>query len=187
MAKFEQAHAIVMKHEGGYANSANDKGGETYKGVARKRHPGWLGWKIVDANKSLPDFPRNLDANESLQRHVLSFYKSEFWDILSLDSVNDQSIATELYDTGVNMGTGIAAIFLQTALNVTNRNEKDYADLKEDGRIGPKTIATLNGHKRPLEVLKVLNILQGSRYIAIMKRDPSQELWFGGWFARVAI
>jgi len=191
MADFKTAHKIVMQHEGGYANNRNDKGGETYKGVARKRHPNWLGWDIVDSIKKLqanPDsFEIILQSNEILQKLVLSFYKTEFWDALSLDNVKDQSIATELYDTGVNMGTGIAALFLQTALNVSNRNGKDYDDLKKDAKVGPNTVNTLNAHQRPADVLKVLNCLQGSRYIDIMEGNPGQEIFFRSWFNRVTL
>ena len=37
-------------------------------------------------------------------------------------------------------------------------------------------------------LLKVLNILQGNRYIEICERNPSQEQFFFGWIAnRVVI
>lgn len=187
MADFKTAHKVVMANEGGYANSPHDTGGETYKGIARKKHPNWPGWKIVDSARFDKSFPDNLDRNEILQMLVLDFFKEEFWDVLSLDQISDQSVATELYDTGVNMGVGIAALFLQTALNVSNRNGADYPDLKEDAVIGLKTVSAMNHHKRPADVLKVLNVLQGARYIDIMKHNPSQEIFFRSWFSRVAI
>ena len=43
MANFDEAFALTMKSEGGYANNPNDTGGETYKGVSRKNHPKWNG------------------------------------------------------------------------------------------------------------------------------------------------
>jgi lysozyme family protein len=187
MANFEKAHAIVMSHEGGYANDPDDKGGETYKGIARRKHPFWPGWALIDLYRMHSRFPTTLDDDEALQLLVLSFFKTQFWDVLKLDKVNHQNIAAELYDTAVNMGTGIAAVFLQTALNVSNKNGRDFADLKEDGRIGPVTLSAINKHARPGEVLKVLNVLQGSRYIAIMQANPTQEKFFRSWFSRVNI
>lgn len=191
MADFKTSHKIVMLHEGGYANNPVDTGGETYKGIARKRHPNWSGWADVDAAKKLFSKASALDiflqGNDRLQLKVLAFYKQQFWDELNLDKVISQEIATELYDTGVNMGTGVAALFLQTALNVSNRNGKDYVDLKKDAKIGPNTVNTLNIHQRPADVLKVLNCLQGSRYIDIMERNPGQEIFFRSWFSRVTL
>ncbi len=81
----------------------------------------------------------------------------------------------------------MAALFLQTALNLSNRNGEDYKDLEEDGKIGPITLAAINKHARPGEVLKVMNVLQGFRYIAIMQANPTQEKFFRSWFSRVEL
>jgi lysozyme family protein len=183
MADFNQAFDLVMGHEGGYANNPNDRGGETYKGIARKFFPGWSGWDIIDATPN----KGQLGANDTLQKRVRAFYKEHFWNALSLDLVNDQKIATELFDTGVNMGVGQAAIWLQTVLNVSNRRGRDYADIIKDGKVGPKTAAILNAHPRPGEVLKGLNCLQGAKYIAICEHNPSQEEFYVGWMKRVSL
>lgn len=188
MALFKIAYDVVKKNEGGYVNNPKDAGGETYKGIARKRHPGWKGWAMVDAAKTAPGgFEFNLSTNGKLQSLVLDFYKKEFWDVLALDHVKEQSIATELFDTSVNMGTGIAAMFLQQVLNATNRNGRDYPDLKEDFVIGPATINTLNSHRSPGNVLKLLNCLQGARYIDICRNRPVNEEFMPGWLNRVEL
>ena len=191
MAKFELAHKIVMQHEGGYANNPKDRGGETYKGVSRKNFPLWAGWSIVDRVKMMNPKPGSIDnllqSQTDLQNMVLSFYKTNFWDALNLDAINDQAIAVEMYDTGVNMGTGVAALFLQRSLNVSNKNGNDYPDLPLTGNVGPKTAQYMNEHKRPAEVLKVLNCLQGARYISIMEANPDQEIFFRSWFCRVVL
>ena len=193
MADFKTAYAHVMDIEGGYANDPDDTGGETYKGVSRKNFPRWKGWGIVDlikrANPAKKGEQLNapLGANVELQTLVADFYKTEFWDVLKLDYIKSQAIAVELFDTGVNCGTGIAALFLQQAINVTNRNGIDYADIKEDAVIGAATANTLNTHPRPGDVLKVLNVLQGARYIDICRANKKQEKFFRSWFSRVAI
>lgn len=185
MADFEAAYKVVMRNEGGYANNPNDRGGETYKGIARKMHSEWAGWATVDLFRRQPGFPANLADASGLQALVHSFYKNEFWDKLNLDAVERNDIATEIFDTSVNMGVGVAALFLQRVLNVTNKNGKEYPDLVLDGKIGPKTIATLNMHRRPLEVLKAFNCLQGGKYIGICEANPSQEIFFTSWMSRV--
>ena len=43
-----------------------------------------------------------------------------------------RALALEMFDTGVNMGTGRAVGFLQTALNVLNRNQQLYPDMVVD-------------------------------------------------------
>jgi lysozyme family protein len=186
MADFKTAYKITMAHEGGYANNPADTGGETWKGIARKKHPDWPGWTIIDKAKN-GNFPANLHSVSGLQDMVESFYKVKFWDYLKLDQVNNQKIANELFDTSVNMGQGIAALFLQRSLNVSNRNGKEYADLQVDGSIGPVTINTLNSHPRQEQVLKVLNTLQGARYISICEANPSQEIFMTSWLSRVGL
>lgn len=183
--KFEKAYTLVMKNEGGYSNRASDRGGETYKGVARKKHPSWVGWPLVDAMKKLPDFPASLDKNINLQNFVRSFYKEQFWDRNRLSEVDNFSIACELFDTGVNMGIATAAMFAQRALNVLNRNAQDYRDIAVDGLIGSATIHLINAHKYPRLLFDVLNTLQGAKYVAIAEADPTQEVNMYGWLSRV--
>src|SRR5512141_1451174 len=130
MADFKTAYKLTMVVEGDYANDPHDRGGETWRGIARKMHPDAAIWSVVDEYKSKPGFPGNLKAAAGLEELVWLFYKKEFWDCLRLDDINDQRISNELFDTSVNMGQGIAATFLQRALNISNRNGKDYADLK---------------------------------------------------------
>lgn len=187
MANFSIAYKNSMKIEVGYANDPNDSGGETWNGIARKYHPNWAGWKIVDEIKGQPKWQSILQASATLERLVQEFYKTEFWDVMMLDQANDQAIANELFDTGLNMHYSFAVEFLQAALNCTNRNQKDYPDLILDGKIGPKTIATLNSHPRPKEVLKLLNCQQGVRYMNICKSNPVQEKFMTSWLSRVEL
>jgi len=191
MANFEIGYKIVMVNEGGNGNDPDDLGGETYKGIARKKCPKWAGWRLVDLAKKVspsgPALENHLHSNIELQELVHSFYKAEFWDVLNLDYVKDQKIANELFDTGVNMGIGIAALFLQKSLNVLNRKGSDYPDLKEDAKAGTVTVGYLNSHKSPGNVLKVLNCLQGSRYVDICRANPKMEKYMNGWLTRVVL
>lgn len=190
MANFNIAYQITSAVEGGYSNNPSDNGGETWKGIARKMHSSWSGWELVDKHKQEPDFPSNLYKDADLQNRVLSFYKASQWDVLKLDQVNSQSIANELYDTGVNMGLSTAAKFLQRSLNVLNRSYSSsplFPDLTVDGLIGSKSLSALNSlSSDDTKVLyKLLNALQGERYILLCEASQSQEQFIRGWASRV--
>jgi lysozyme family protein len=190
MASFESAYKKTLEHEGGYVNDPDDAGGETYKGVARRFHSSWPGWMLIDGYKTRPNFPKNLDNDTDLQQYVKSFYRQNFWDQFAGDQIPDQDIGEEMFDTSVNMGIQRAVTFLQSALNVLNRDQSLYPDLVDDGKFGPKTLQTLNTYlqkDKPELLLKVMNILQGMHYINYMKKSPTQEKFARGWFGRVLI
>lgn len=182
MADFVKAYYNTMKIEGGYSNRPNDRGGETWKGIARNANPTWEGWKIIDEMKLQNDFPNSLNGRASIQPLVLSFYKMNYWDVNRLDRFTNDTIAEEVWDTGVNMGVETAAEFLQRALNLLNNQQKSYPDIPVDRKIGPQTIELVNNHKYPATLVKILNVLQGARYIAIGEKDKTQEENIRGWF-----
>jgi len=188
MAKFKEAYAITLGHEVGYVNDPDDAGGETYNGVARKFWPDWEGWNIVDAAKNKPNFPNNLSDNSQLNNLVKDHYKEKFWDKFYGDDIPVQFLANELFDTGINMGTKRAVTFLQTGLNVLNRNGRLYPDIAEDGAFGKNTLHALESYlstDAASLLYKVMNILQGMHYITYMKKDPVQERFARGWLSRV--
>ncbi len=188
MADFAQAYTVIAAHEGGYVNDVDDRGGETYKGISRRFHPDWMGWKRIDAAKRDSAFPRNLGSDAYLDNMVRRFYKKQYWDKFSGDTLSDQQIATELFDVGVNMGVRRAVRFLQDSLNLLNRDERDYADITADGVFGPVTAGVLRTYLRqdrqPRHLLRLMNILQGDLYVEAMRAHPPQEKFARGWLAR---
>lgn len=186
MANFEKAHKKTSSIEGGYVNDPTDKGKETYKGISRRFFPSWEGWIIIDEYKKTHQLKRNdVVKNDQLEYLVDIFYKNNFWNVNRLDEIENQDIANELFDTGVNMYWRTAAKMLQEALNLLNRDEKDYCDIAVDGKIGNITLSIVNNYKYPKALLKTLNGLQFKRYVSICKADPSQEKFFRGWLLRV--
>lgn len=189
MANFEKAYEVVMAHEGGYVNDPKDRGGETYKGISRRFHTGWSGWKRVDAAKKRKNFPRNLGGDPYLSRMVERFFKTQYWDRFVGDKIPDDGVATELFDTSVNMGVRRAVRFLQEGLNLLNRNQKDYNDITADGLFGKVTLGVLKHYltrdKKSVHLLKLMNVQQGSHYVEFMQQAPSQERFARGWLARV--
>lgn len=183
MAEFNTAYDKVRKHEGGYVNNPSDRGGETYAGITRRYYPAWPGWRLIDRKKTSGGFPESLHGNGELQTMVRALYKKEFWDQLGLDKIDSQLLADELFDTSVNMGLIPAGVILQKSLNLLNRNQQLFPDMKVDGRPGNITFRALNRIANVPLLIKVMNIFQGARYIEICERDPSQEVFFAGWIA----
>lgn len=183
MAEFQVVYAKTGKIEGGYANNPNDRGGETYAGISRKFNPSWNGWSIVDIQKTQANFPANLASDSRLPPLVESFFKTNYWDALSLGHVANQQIANELYDIAVNSGVPIAAKFLQRALNIANLRGKAWPELQVDGQVGPATINTLN-QASAWEIFKLIGALQGAHYIDIVEKDPTQEEFIKSWMSR---
>ena len=183
MADFNDAFNKTMGHEGGYVNDPDDAGGETYRGIARKYNAHWDGWNLID------DMKPNID-NVALDPYVRKFYEERYWDVNGLDDFEDQAVANEMFDTGVNMGIGRAAKFLQESLNYLNRNGSLFADLVVDGAIGKASLSAMNeieSHNDTEILLIMLNVCQGRHYMEYMKKSPTQEKYARGWFKRVKL
>lgn len=191
MAQFKPAFDITMEHEGGYVSDPDDFGGETYRGISRRYHPTWAGWGFIDGMRNEETFPLCLDRDDALDHAVTQFYKELYWDRFQGDKLTDQDLANKMFDIAVNMGVHRAVLFLQSALNLLNRNQKIYADIVEDGLLGKGTLRALEGYQiqeddfKPL--LKIVNILQGYYYVKQMRKHPTQEKYARGWLKRVAL
>jgi lysozyme family protein len=177
MAKsIEQLIEDVIAREGGYVNHPNDRGGATNWGIteAVARRSGYVG--------PMRSMPRS---------DAAAIYKRLYWLSPKLDALaaSMPTLAEELFDTGINMGTGRAAEFLQRALNALNRNGADYPDLKVDRQIGPATLAAVaafarkRGKGAEAVLIKAVEALQGAHYINIAEKNPSQEAFVYGWLA----
>ncbi len=182
---FDEAYKRTCQNEGGYVNDPDDPGGETYKGISRRYHPGWIGWFIIDELKDNPAFPDALYINLGLEADVKGFYKERFWDQFLGDEFANKEIVCELFDTAVNLGVSRAVEFLQRALNAFNRDEKLYPDLVVDGQFGPKTLDALELYLRNDYfdcLLLAMNCLQGTHYLEKMRESPIKEKYARGWF-----
>ncbi|OKS87328.1 hypothetical protein RG47T_2789 [Mucilaginibacter polytrichastri] len=170
-----------MGNEGGYANNPNDHSGETYKGIVKKYWPNWPGWAIVDGTIAAhpPSINQALHGNAQLQTQVQTFYKTNFWNTESLDYIDDQQIANQLFDTAVNMGTGVASLFLQEGVNMLSPGK-----LLVDGQIGPLSIAAANAAD-PEDLYNAICQLRRAKYEAIIQHNPSQQRFASSWFSRI--
>jgi len=175
MTPFERAFKKLLGVEGEYSDHPADSGGKTRWGVTEflARRYGYTG--------EMRDYPV-----EQAQR----VYREEFWDRLLLDQVDavSEAIAEEMLDTEVNTPAGTAVVFLQRTLNVLNREQRDYPDVKVDGRMGPGTLDALRrfhaarGRVGMTALLRMLNALQGAYYVELAERRQKDEAFVLGWF-----
>ena len=188
MADFNPAFQRTMANEGGYANDPDDRGGETYRGIARNFHPDWPGWTRIDKYKAAEKFPRVLDADHALKGWVQDFYRDNFWRKVGCHVVEHQPLAEFLFDFAVHAGTKVPVLHLQRALNVLNRGETIWKDIEVDGVLGPKTVKALGSYKRwetPFPLFKVLNGLRTSFYVGLVEKRVQNEKFLHGWLNRL--
>lgn len=183
MANYKIAAKITFEKEGGYVNRKEDKGGETIYGISRRYHSSWEGWSIVDQTKAFcteeegtreyeREMTDHLKHNNEIHRLKETFYKKNFWDVLKLDSVEEQKIANAIFDASVNHDPRDAAKMAQRALGIS-----------ADGIIGKKSIAALN-EVYPPDFLRGFTKQRCDYYQSIANNDPSQVIFLGGWLKR---
>lgn len=183
--RIERIIAGIVAREGGYVDRADDAGGPTNYGITLATLSDWFGRPAsVDDLKALP-----VDTAKRI-------YRDRYVHQPHFDAIADHSlkVAEELIDTGVNMGTGTAAQFLQRSLNVLNRHAKLFPELDVDGVIGGLTLSALDSFlvirfaSGERVLLTALNCLQGNRYIELAEAREKDESFIYGWLrARVTI
>lgn len=171
---FDSAFNDVLGIEGRYSDNPNDSGGATKYGITER---------VARAN----GYRGDMRALTEAEARVIA--KNQYWDTLRLDMVAAASpaIAREMFDTGYNMGIGVAGKALQRALNAFNHRGADYPDVEVDGLVGPLTVDGLRAYlaRRGREgegvLLRAMNALQGVRYIELSEARQKDEDFVYGW------
>lgn len=154
---FPKALAVVLHHEGGWADHPKDPGGATMKGVTLATYSKFLG------RAASKEELRNI-SDAALQQ----IYRTLYWDRAACDRL-PAGLDLVVFDMAVNAGPGRAAKILQTILGVAS-----------DGVIGPKTLAVVES--RPVaDLIRAYSDARRSFYKELSTFDT-----FGrGWLRRV--
>jgi len=163
--------------EGGYSDHPADTGGKTMWGITEA---------VARSNGYRGDM-RALPRSEAVRIYRDQYFvRPGFAQVAVISPL----IAEKLFDTGVNMGPSWPAIWLQQWLNAFNNGGKLYADITEDGAIGPATVGALGrliaarGRTQAEDVvLKGLNCSQGVRYLELSRSRVANEAFTFGWLA----
>ncbi|WP_027252083.1 glycoside hydrolase family 108 protein [Photobacterium halotolerans] len=170
----EQIINEVLVKEGHHSNDADDLGGSTTWGIteAVARKNGYTG--------PMSAMTQAIACDIYFNRYIKA---PRFNDIHAISAL----IGEEVIDTGINMGIGIAAKFLQRWLNAYNNSQAYYKDLIVDGHIGPATLSALEayllrrGTEGELIMWRSLNCSQGARYLDISEAREKNEKFIYGW------
>jgi len=170
----DMVEATIGK-EGGYSNHPADRGGPTRWGITERvaRRHGYRG--------DMRQLPRDEAKRIYLQEYLIDPGFAAVAEI-------SPAVAEELFDTGVNMGPDVPARWFQEWLNALNDGGKLYADIAEDGDIGPGTLSALRSLRRArgagqadLVLLRGLNADQGARYKQLARSRRANEAFVHGW------
>lgn len=155
---FEQALALVLKHEGGWVDNPKDPGGETMMGVTKSVWENWTGTKVP------PGGMKRLTISD-----ITPLYKTKYWDKVRGDDLPD-GVDYAVFDYAVNSGTTRAIRQLQQC-----------AGVDADGLIGPKTLASVQS-KNPVDLCRCIC----DNRLAFLQRLQTWPTFGKGWGRRVA-
>lgn len=193
-ARFQQAVAIVLEHEGGKADDPDDDGKATNFGVSTRFLTDifpQLGVKLTFAYPmSPPEALADWIFNQLTKDDAIEVYRLCWWDRFGYGRLDDARVSTKLLDAAVNMGpptvddanSGPAHSLAQEAANDCGITP---VPLIVDGLFGPKTIAALNSLDAGVW-LKAMCWRQVQFYRGIAARKPKKAKFLATWTQRAA-
>lgn len=168
MANFDAALDFVLKVEGGYCRNVHDAGGATKYGITIGTLRAWRGDNTLTA----------IDVEALTKEDAAQIYRDWYWNKMGLDQVHDLSLATALFDQGVNRGITTAITQLQKVLNDVFKSGLDA-----DGLMGPKTLEVLNRVDVDSLIMEFVFASQDA-YAVLAQRKVSQLGFLRGWLNR---
>jgi lysozyme family protein len=176
-SNFIPAYKRLRHFEGNYGHQPNDKGGETYAGIARNFNKHWCGWKHIDLNRKHLKQNYYID-NKVLEYWILDYYL-DIWVSEQFYLIEDQDVANYLFDLRINSH--------HTGMKITQRTLSQMGQpVKITYSLDEQTIGALNIVNPDL----FLNKLRNSRiifYKKIVKRDSTQKEFYQNWVDRANI
>ncbi len=181
MADFSVSLTKTLKNEGKIFHD-HDTGEYSVQGISV--------WTL----RSLNLLPKTVDlqapasssdiafSNSLTPDQIADIYRHLYWNYLQADVINSQLVADKLFDLAVNDGPCTAIRLLQQGLN---RLSWLAGELTEDGFMGPRTMASINGHTEA-EVLDQLRFFAERRYRQIAANNPKLAKDLDGWLRRLA-
>lgn len=174
---YMQAFNLLMSLEFSRPENALHKNptesGLTFMGIYEVANPSWSGWKqiktAINAYGDLKKASVALYNDDTLVNLVASFYKTNYWDALNLDSVDSQIKKNELFCFAVNVGTKSAVRVLQ-----------DMLGLQCDGIMGQETLRALNNYnERAFDV--DFDRAEIAYYRNLIRKNPRLGIYERGW------
>lgn len=177
-ASFLVAYKLIQSYEGGYANTPDDLGEETYRGISRKFFKDWHGWSHIDEYKEKNGPPAwNYFFNDITDWHVTEFYV-DIWVDEGFFDLENQALANYLFDFRIHSPIGVRII--QQELN-----ERGFK-FTLDNKMKIEMVAALNR----VDAKDFLKSIRGKRidlYRQITEHNPSQKKFLPHWLMRANV
>lgn len=113
----------------------------------------------------------NLDIKNLTIDQAKEIYKRDYWQACKCDELPSH-LSIAVFDAAVNQGVGTSIRMLQSALDVV-----------ADGIIGDQTISA--AFKSSLSTSRKFLAIRMSRYISIIVKNPTQQVFSVNWNYRV--
>lgn len=164
MAKIEAIVPFILKWEGGFVNHRNDRGGATNKGVTLTT---WQHYCKKNGKEASMSTLRKMTNAEWAE-----IFKTGYWDAWKADNIMSQRVANICVDWSWMSGTKVI------------KKVQKMLGLTADGIVGPKTLASINGHSEDA-LFGQIKELRKKHYESIVKKDPTQQIFLKGWLNRL--
>ena len=178
MSNFKKAFEILMKMEfSSPKDFLHKNSGErdyTLAGIYKYANPDWIGWHAVELQMmnlgdDIAKASEKLYESPVVRTMISQFYEKSYWKRMSLDKIESQAIAEELFIFGVNAGCRNAV-----------RKAQGIIGVKQDGLMGPVTISALNGFD-PEAFDLIFDDVEIEYYKTIIENNPSFAIFEKGW------
>lgn len=181
MADIRLALPTIFLHEGGYVNNVKDPGGATNFGVSLKflitagdlDGDGWLDGDVNHDGKI-----DVADIKAMTKTDAGKIYDLYWWSRYRYALIDDQAVATKVFDLAINMGHIAAHKCLQRAVRAATQHT-----LKEDGVLGDLSFKAIN-LANPLKLLPALKSEAAGTYRAIRLKNGNEQAFITGWLNR---
>lgn len=167
----------ILKHEGGFVNHPNDRGGATNFGVTIKEYGEWIGRPAT-----IQDM-RNMKREEARD-----IFRKKYYTKPGIDQLVPAELQPIVFDACVLYGPKRAIIFLQKIVNEFGTASKtDDWETDLDGVLGPHTRKLIKEISDKYGWKAVNNAYVEERIQfcqAIVRNRPSQKVFLKGWTNR---
>jgi len=122
----------ILRREGWprYTDRPSDRGGPTKGGITLATLVAWRRRSVIAADVAALD-----------EAEVRAIYRSRYIEEPGFAKIADAALRNLVIDSGVNHGVSRASVWLQEAVNELAGRPV----LKADGKVGPATLAAVNG------------------------------------------
>ena len=184
MSNFDAAFDVVLGHEGGFVDHDADPGGATNFGISLRylqRRGDLDDDGVLDGDL---DGDGDVDIDDIIaltparSKHL---YHSGFWVPNRLPEVENNEVATKIFDIAVNTGSRQAWRIVQRACNTAC---EPGDELEVDGKVGPKTLAIVNAISQKEVLLDAIRAEQLAFYEDLVERKPDLAVFLDGWANR---